>query len=253
MNWTGLKTLLYREIKRFLGIPMQTVLPPLISAVLYILVFGRFLGPRIQTIGGISYIDFIVPGLLMMNVTSGAFSNTSSSIYIGRFQNHIQELLVSPLSYFEIVLGYVISGAARGVIVGLGTYLIALFFTSASINHFWAFLYFIIVTSLSFSAIGAIIGLWAKNFDQVNLPVTFILLPLNFLAGTFYSISMIPPALAKLSYFNPIFYMVNGIRASMIGVSDVSMGQAALVIAALTIIFTAWCVYLFKAGYNLRT
>lgn len=252
INYIGVKTLLWREVKRFLVIWIQTIVPPLVSSSLYIIIFGRLLGPRIQTISGVPYIDFIVPGILMMNVIGGAFANTSSSIYISRFQGHIQELLVSPLSYMEIVLGYVLAGMLRGVFIGLGIYCIALFFTSATIVHFGAFLYFLFITSILFSALGAAVGLWAKSFDHINLPNTFILIPLSYLGGVFHSISIVPPLLATISGFNIIFYMVNGIRYSMIGVSDTSLPLAVTVVGALTLLALGLCVYLFKKGYNLR-
>ena len=141
----------------------------------------------------------------------------------------------------------------RGVLIGIGVYIIAIFFTTATILHFWQFLYFLFAASLLFSALGAIVGLWGKTFDHINLPNTFILLPLTFFGGVFHSVSMLPPAFARLSYLNPIFYMVNGIRGSMIGVSDVSSLTAGTVIAVLTLISVIWSVRLFKSGYHLRS
>lgn len=253
-NWVGLKTLLAKEIKRFLSMVGQTIAPPLLTSLLYILVFGHFLGSRIQEIvPGVSYIDFIVPGILMMHVVSGAFMNASFAIYLGKLQNSIQEVLVAPLSYIEMALGYVLAGAARGVVIGLGVYLIAVYFTTASIMHFWSFLYFLVVTSLLCSALGAMVGLWAKSFEHINIPNTFLILPLSFLGGVFHSIKLLPPSFARWSYLNPIFYMVNGIRSSMIGASDVSPALAGLVVGALAILFFIWCVHLFRIGYRLRS
>lgn len=254
VNWIGLKTLLTREIKRFLGMIGQTVAPPLLTSLLYILVFGRLLGSRIQEIvPGVAYIDFIVPGILMMNVISGAFMNASFAIYLGKLQNSIQEILAAPLSYLEMSLGYVLAGAARGVFIGLGVYFIAIYFTTATIMHLGAFLYFLVITSILCSSLGAIVGLWAKSFEHINIPNTFLILPLSFLGGVFHSVSLLPPALARISYFNPIFYMVNGIRGSMIGASDVSLGGAALVVGVMAVIVFLWCVYLFRIGYRLRS
>ena len=253
MNWIGLQTLLWREVKRFLILSIQTIIPPFITSALYILIFGNLLGSRISSINGISYIDFIVPGVLMMNVIAGSFSNTSSSIYTGKLQNSIQELLVAPLSYIEIVLGFVLAGTLRGILIGLGVYIIAIFFTTATIVNFFSFLYFLAMTSFLFATLGGIIGLWGKTFDQINIPNTFILLPLSFFGGVFHSVSLLPETLARLSFANPIFYMVNGIRSSMIGVSDVSSITAGLVILVLSLISFAWCVQLFKRGYNLRS
>ena len=254
INWVGLQTLLFREIKRFLSMIGQTVAPPLLTSLLYILVFGHLLGSRIQEIvPGVSYIDFIVPGILMMNVVSGAFMNASFAIYLGKLQNSIQEVLVAPLSYMEMALGYILAGAARGVFIGLGVYVIAIYFTTAGIQHLGAFLFFLVMTSILCSALGAIVGLWARSFEHINIPNTFLILPLSFLGGVFHSITLLPPSLARLSYFNPIFYMVNGVRGSMIGTSDVSPYLAGAVVSALALIFVLWCVYLFRIGYRLRS
>ncbi|OGL59325.1 hypothetical protein A3H10_00445 [Candidatus Uhrbacteria bacterium RIFCSPLOWO2_12_FULL_46_10] len=253
-NWVGFRTLLIKEIKRFLSMIGQTIAPPLLTSLLYILVFGHLLGSRIQEIvPGVSYIDFIVPGILMMNVISGAFMNASFAIYLGKLQSSIQEVLVAPLSYIEMALGYVLAGAVRGILIGLGVYLIAIYFTTASIMHLGAFLYFLIATSLLCSALGAIVGLWAKSFEHINIPNTFLILPLSFLGGVFHSIRLLPSSLARLSYFNPIFYMVNGIRGSMIGTSDVSSLMAGVVVGVLSLVSFIWCVYLFRIGYRLRS
>lgn len=254
INYVGLTTLFLRELYRFVQIPAQTIVPPLLTSLLYILIFGQFLGSRIQEIlPGVGYIDFMVPGLLMMNVISSAFMGSSFGIYITRFQNSIQEVLVAPLSYAEMGTGYVMASTIRGIVTGLGIYLIAIFFTSASIAHFWLFLYFLFATSFLFSTIGAIIGMSAKNFESINLPNTFIVLPLSFLGGVFHSVSLLPPTYALITKLNPIFYMVNGIRSSMIGVSDTNALFAAVIVGAMALIAFVWCVYLFSIGYKLKS
>lgn len=254
VNWIGLQTLLWREVKRSLILSTQTLAPPLITSLLYIFIFGNILGSRIQEIvPGVSYIDFIVPGILMMNVISGSFSNTSSALFTGRFLNFIQELLVAPLSYVEMVLGYVLAGVVRGLLIGIGIYLIAIIFTTATIANFWSFLFFLFITSFLFSSLGGLIGLWAKTFDTVNLPNTYILLPLSFFGGVFHSISLLPETIARLTFLNPIFYMVNGIRGSMLGTSDVSPLIAGTITLILAVAAFIWCVQLFKKGYNLRS
>lgn len=254
MNYIGLQTLLWREVKRSLILSTQTLAPPLITSLLYIFIFGNILGSRIQEIvEGVSYIDFIVPGILMMNVISGSFSNTSSALFTGRFLNFIQELLVAPLSYVEMVLGYVLAGVVRGLLIGIGIYVIAVMFTTATIANFWSFLFFLFVTSFLFSSVGGLVGLWAKSFDTVNLPNTYILLPLSFFGGVFHSVSLLPETLARITYVNPIFYMVNGIRGSMLGVSDVSQVTAGVVTFVLAVGAFVWCVQLFKKGYHLRS
>ncbi|PJE75605.1 hypothetical protein COV04_04235 [Candidatus Uhrbacteria bacterium CG10_big_fil_rev_8_21_14_0_10_48_11] len=254
INWIGLGTIYWREIRRTFQVSMQTVFPPIITSLLYILIFGNVLGSRIQDIiPGVSYIDFMIPGLLMMNVISASFASTSSVIYIGKLQNTITELLVAPLSYVEIVMGFVLAAATRGVIVGMGVYAVALFFTTATFAHLWAFLFFILATSLLFGAVGAMVGLWAETFDHVNLPNTFILLPLSFFGGVFHSIRLLPDWMQTLSKANPVFYMVNGIRASMIGIADVPMYVSALVVLVLVTVALWFCVSLFRRGYKLRS
>lgn len=253
-NYVGVITLFTKEVYRYLQIPSQTFVPPLLTALLYILIFGQFLGSRIEEIlPGVGYIDFMVPGLLMMNVINGAFMGTSFGLYLNRFQNAVQEVLVAPLSYLEMGFGFVVAGAIRGILTGLGVYAIAIFFTGASITHFGAFLYFLTVTSLLFSALGAIVGMWAKSFEQINIPQTFILLPLSFLGGVFHSAALLPEPYSTITRLNPIFYMVNGIRGSMIGVSDTSPAFAASVVGVLALGAFIWCVYLFKSGYRLRS
>lgn len=252
-NWVGFQTLAWREVRRMFLLSAQTLFPPLISSLLYIAIFGRLLGERIDSIlPGVSYIDFVIPGILMMQVTSGSFAHTSFAINGGKFMNAIQELLVAPMSYIEIVAGFLAGGVARGVLLGLGVYAVGIFFTSATIAHFWSFLFFLVATSLLFSALGAIVGLWAKNFEQLNLPTTFILLPLNFFAGVFHSVRMLPEWLQVATYINPIFYMVNGIRGSMIGQSDISPLLAGAVVSSLAAFAFVWCVVLFRRGWRLR-
>ena len=253
INYIGLQTFVSQELLRIKRVWIQTLVTPWVSALLYILIFGQIVGRRIGAISGISYIDFVVPGLLMMNVINGAFSGTSFGLYLHRFQNAIQEVLVAPLSYFEMGIGFVAAGALRGILTGLGVFFIAIFFTSASIAHFWQFLFFLIATSLLFSSLGAVIGMWAQNFEQINLPQIFILLPMSFLGGVFHSTALLPEPYATISKLNPIFYMINGIRGSMIGVSDTNPLTASIVIIVLTALSFTLCVKLFNRGYHLRT
>jgi ABC-2 type transport system permease protein len=253
-NTVGLATLAAKEVRRFLGMVGQTIGPPLLTSLLYIYIFGQLLGERIEhLLPGVSYIDFIVPGLLMMNAISGAFMQTSFAIYLGKLQGSIQEVLVAPLSYAEMALGYVTAAVARGVVVGLGIYVIAVLFTAATVQHFWAFSYFLVVTSLLFAALGAVTGLWAKSFEFINIPNTFVLLPLSFMGGVFHSVALLPGGLAVATRLNPIFYMVNGIRWSMIGQADVDPLTAALVVGVLALASFLWCVHLFRIGYRLRS
>ena len=253
INWIGLSTLVIRETKRVFAIPMQTLFPPVITSLLYIFVFGNVLGDRIDEIlPGVGYIDFMVPGLLMMNVISSAFASTSSVVYIGKMMKTHEELLVAPLSYVEMVLGFIAAATLRGVIIGSIIYAVAVGFTASTIGNPLGFLFFLIVVSFLFASLGAIVGWWGKTFDHINLPNTFILLPLSFLGGVFHSVKLLPEWVATVTYFNPIFYMINGIRASMLGVADVSIGLAALVVVVLTFVSFSYAVWLFQRGYSLR-
>lgn len=254
VNVVGLWTLVRREIVRSFGIPMQTVFPPIITSLLYIFVFGSVLGSRIaQILPGITYIDFMIPGLLMMNVISSAFASTSSVIYMGKMLKTHEELLVAPMSYTEMVLGFIVAATLRGTIIGLAIYGVAIAFTTANIAHFGWFLYFLFGVSFMFACWGAIVGLWGKTFDHINLPNTFLLVPLSFLGGVFHSVQLLPAWVKTASLFNPIFYMINGIRASMLGVADVPLYWSALVVLVLTTLSFAWAVRLFRSGYSLRT
>src|SRR3989338_5590331 len=184
-NWIGLQTIIRREVERFFRVAGQTLVTPWISALLYIFVFGQVVGQRIDQIGGISYIDFVLPGVLMMSVIGAAFGQSSSSFYFARFPRHIEELLVSPLSYFEMILGYIVGVIARSLVVGLGLYVIAIFFSFATIQHFGLFLFYLISVSIIFGFLGILVGLWAKGFEQLGILGTFVITPLSFVGGVF--------------------------------------------------------------------
>lgn len=248
----GFRTLVEREIYRFFSVFSQTIFPPVVSSFLYIFIFGFSLGSRIETLQGVPYLVFLVPGLIMMTVIEGAYANTSSSLFISRWANNIEELLVTPLSYLEMVLAILIGGLARSLVTGTGVYLVSLFFVQFEIAHPWAVCFFIVFVSLTFSAAGMIMALFAEEFEHLTLATTFVITPLVFLGGVFHSLDMVPEALRGLTVFNPMFYMVNGMRYGMLGVSDVPVWQAMTVTAGLFLLFFTWTVYLFKSGYKLR-
>lgn len=252
-NWIGLQTIVRREIERFLRVAGQTLVTPWISALLYIFVFGEVVGQRIDEIGGVSYLDFVLPGVLMMNVIGAAFGQSSSSIYFARFARHIEELLVSPLSYFEMIIGFIAGVVARALVVGLGIYVIAIFFSAATIQHFGLFLFYLIFVSIVFGFLGIIVGLWAKGFEQLGILGTFVITPLSFVGGVFNTIDMLPPALQTLARWNPFFYFIDGIRYSMIGVQEANPATGVIVIIVLTIVLGVLTEYLFRKGYGLRT
>lgn len=252
MNIIGLNTLIAREIGRMFRVAIQTLVTPWISALLYIYIFGYVVGQRINLIGGVRYIDFVLPGLVMMNIISSSFAHTSSSVYFMRFVRFIEEILVAPLSYLEMIIGFVVGGVVRGIIVGLGVYIIAIFFTSASIEHFGLFLFYSVSIAIIFSLLGMLVGLWAKTFEQLIILNTFVILPLTFLGGVFNSIHMLPESIQRFTRANPFFYFVDGLRYAMIGIRE-SSSIIGLFIIALLIFGLGYLVwYLFKIGYRIR-
>ncbi len=253
MNSIGVFTFIRRELERLKRVGIQTLVTPWISALLYIVIFGEIVGRRIGVIAGVNYIDFVVPGLLMMNVMQSAFMHASSSLYFARFLRNIEEILTAPFSYGEIIASYLISGVLRAAIVGSGVYVIALFFTVATIYHFWLFLFYILAVSAVFSLAGLLVGLWAENFEQLSIPTTFVIMPLSFLGGMFNSIHMIPERFQMAVKLNPFFYFVDGIRYSMIGVSESNRAVGVSMIVALLILLGAWVWILFKRGYKIKT
>ncbi|MBI4020531.1 MAG: ABC transporter permease [Candidatus Aenigmarchaeota archaeon] len=252
-NVKGFWTLTYREVTRIRKIVHQTILAPAISALLYIIVFGVFIGAQIGNVAGVSYIEFLVPGLIMMTVITNAYMQTSSQILLSKIWGNLQELLTTPLSYFEMVLALTLGGVVRGFIVGIVTLLVALLFAQISIANIFAFVYFIFFVSLIFSSIGLIVGLWADKFDHLAALTNFFLTPLTFLGGVFYSIHMLPAPLAQASAFNPILYMINGMRFGVLGISDVNVVFSAAFVFLVAAFFFSLNVWLFRRGYRIRT
>lgn len=253
-NPIGVLALSRREIHRFLSVASQTIVPPLITSFLFMYIFGVAIGQRIDfSSTGLSYFGFLVPGLMTMHLISSSYENTTSSLFIGRWHNHIQEVLLSPLSYFEMVLGLLAGGLTRGVIVCVGVYLISLAFGPMTIAHpFW--LIFLMVTiSVIFSCAGMMGALWAEDFNMLSVWNIYLIVPLVFLGGVFHPLKMLPPIAQVISHFNPMFYMVQGIRYSVTGISDLSVWPCAFLSFILAFIFFFSTVYLFKIGYKLRT
>ena len=253
-NRVGFRTLVKREVLRYFVVWTQTLVPPLISSTLFMFVFGFSIGRNLHlALGGVDYIRFIVPGLVMMHLIEGSYTNCSSSLFISRWHNLIQELLLSPLSYFEIVLGLLLGGMARGMLVAGGVFAIAHFFTPVPVLHPWLMAYFFFMVTVIFSCLGLLAGLWAEGFERLSLWSTFVISPLIYFAGVFHSIHMLPQPLGWATRLNPIFYLVNGLRYGMLGVSDVnvgvSMALAALWAAGLLVAVER----LFRIGYKLRT
>lgn len=252
MNYVGLYTMIEREVQRFMRTYIQTLVSPWVSALLYILIFGVIIGPRIDLISGVSYIDFVLPGILMLNVIQSAFSQTSFSLYFMRYVRHIEEVLVAPLSHAEMIAGFVISGVIRGLVAGLGVYVIAIFFSAATITHFWLFLVYAIAVSIIFSLVGLLVGLWANTFEQLSILNTFVITPLTFLGGVFNSMSMLPEQAQLFVRLNPFFYFVDGLRYAMIGVQEANPYVGLCIILGLIVILGGIVWRLFSMGWRIR-
>jgi ABC-2 type transport system permease protein len=251
--WVAFSTIVTKEIVRFLRIWTQTILPPAITMAIYFVVFGRFLGDRIKDFGDFSYIQFIVPGLIMMAVITNSFSNVASSFFSAKFQRSIEEMLVSPMPDWLLVSAYVAGGAVRGVITGLVVMFVSLFFTHLTIHSLPLILIFLLLTSLTFSTAGFANGMMASKFDDIAIVPTFVLTPLTYFGGVFYSINLLPPMWRKLSQANPILYMVNGLRYGFLGVSDIPVMSGIVILAGFFLATFALCLILMKKGRGLRS
>ncbi|MCA9388755.1 ABC transporter permease [Candidatus Berkelbacteria bacterium] len=251
-NWIGFQTLVRREVERMFRAPLQALVTPLVSALLYIFIFGQVVGERIDNIAGVSYIDFVLPGVLMMNIIGSSFSQTSFGIYFQRFAKHIEEILISPLSYFEIVASLVVAGIVRGLLVGLGVLVIAVIFSAANLANFGFFLFYAIAVSIIFSLFGILIGLWAKEFEHLSILSVFVITPLSFLGGVFNSVEMLPTGFQTFVKLNPFFYFIDGIRYSMIGIQEANPIIGLAIIISLIVGLGLLVIHLFKRGYGLR-
>ena len=252
-QYIAFETIVRREITRFTRIWTQTLLPPVITQTLYFVIFGKFIGSRIGEIQGVSYMAFIVPGLVMMAVINSAFANVVSSFFSVKFQRSIEELLVSPASNTAIIFGFVLGGVIRGILVGFIVFLVSIFFTRPTIHHGEIIVIFILLTSLVFSLAGLINAIFAKKFDDVSIFPTFVLTPLTYLGGVFYSIHSLPEIWQKISMLNPILYMVNGFRYGFYGLSDVSVWQSVLFLLGLSGVLTYANFYLLKKGTGIKS
>jgi ABC-2 type transport system permease protein len=251
-NLTGFNTIVLREYGRIVRIWGQTILPPAITATLYFLIFGNLIGRRVGDMGGYSYLQFIAPGLIMMQVIGNSYGNVVSSFFGAKFGKHIEELMVSPLPNWLIVCGYMCGGIIRGLMVGGVVTVVALLFTSMHVEHWVIVISAVLLTSIILSLAGMINAVFAKNFDQVTMIPTFVLTPLTYLGGVFYSVNMLPGWAHTLSHSNPILYMVSAFRYGFLGTSDVSVAFAfAMMIGAAAVLFLT-CVWLMNKGVGMR-
>jgi ABC-2 type transport system permease protein len=252
MNWHAVRAIYTFEMARTKRTVMQSVISPVISTSLYFVVFGAAIGSRIQQIDGISYGAFIVPGLIMLSLLTQSISNASFGIYFPKFTGTIYELLSAPVSYFEIVLSYVGAAATKSIVLGLIILATAGLFVPLEIKHpFWMLL-FLLLTALTFSMVGFIIGLWADNFEKLQVVPLLIVTPLTFLGGSFYSIKMLPPIWQTITLFNPVVYLISGFRWSFYGAADVGVEISLLMIFVFMAISLAVIAWIFKTGYRLK-
>ncbi|ASV11611.1 ABC transporter permease [Leptospira santarosai] len=251
-KYNTFKTIVIKETIRILRIWVQTIIPPGITITLYFIIFGKLIGSQIGNIGDHTYIQFIVPGLVMMSVIINSYNNVVSSFFGAKFQKNIEEILVSPTPPYLIVLGFTIGGVIRGMSVGILVIAISLFFTELEVRYVSMLIATVFLSSLLFSLGGLLNALYAKKFDDVTIIPTFILTPLTYLGGVFYSIQMLPPFWQNVSKLNPILYMVNAFRYGFLGVSDIEPWFALSMIGAATLSLYALSVYLLKKGIGIR-
>lgn len=246
-------TIVVREILRFSRIWVQTILPPAITTALYFIIFGTLIGDRIGEMDGYRYRDFIVPGLILMAVITHSYANVVSSFYHSKYQHHVEELLVSPVPNWIILLGYVTGGVARGLVVGVVVTLVSFFFTDLQIAHYPLTLLVVVLTSVLFATAGFINAIFANSFDDISVIPVFVLTPLTYLGGVFYSIDMLPQFWQDLSLANPVLYMINAFRYGMLGVSDIRPEIALLLIAAFVLLLGAVALWLLKKGVGIKS
>lgn len=251
--WIALSTIVRKEIRRFTRIWVQTLIPPAITMALYFVIFGSLIGSRIGEMGGFDYMSYIVPGLIMMSVITNSYSNVVSSFFSSKFQHQIEELLVSPTPNWVILVGYLIGGMGRGLMVGVIVTLLSLFFTQLQIAHLGITVAIILLTSLLFSLGGFINGIFARSFDDISIIPTFVLTPLTYLGGVFYSIQLLPEFWQNVSMANPILYMVNSFRYGILGVSDINVGFAFAMISLFVVGMFIFALHLLKNSKGLRT
>ena len=250
--WIAYMTVMRKELVRIFRIWAQTILPPVVTTSLYFIVFGTFIGSQLAPLQGLSYIQFIVPGLIMMSVITSSYMNTVSNFYFAKFMRNIDEMLVSPMPDWLVIAGFISGGVMRGLIVGFFVLLVSLFFSNLAIYNLAVLIAAVIMTSVLFSLAGLINGIYAKGFDGISIVPTFVLTPLTYLGGIFYSISQFPPFWQKVSLFNPILYMVNAFRYGFFGVSDVPVWICFSVLIAFTFIFAGIVILLFRRGMGVK-
>ncbi|WP_455205612.1 ABC transporter permease [Kaarinaea lacus] len=246
-------TILLKEMRRFLRIWVQTVLPAMVTTALYFVIFGNLIGERIGDMQGYRYIDYIVPGLILMTIITNSYANVVSSFYSSKFQKNIEEMLVSPVPNYVILTGYLCGGVARGLIVGAAVVVVAWFFSDMQIHSVLVIVTIALLTAILFSLGGFINAVYAKSFDDISIVPTFVLTPLTYLGGIFYTINLLPEFWQSVSLVNPILYMVNAFRYGFLGVSDINIWYSYFIVIIFIAVLYAFSLYLLNKGYGIRT
>ena len=252
LNAVAVKTLVRKEVARVLRIWVQTIVPPAITMTLYFIIFGNLIGKRIGTMDGFDYMSYIAPGLIMMSVITNSYGNVVSSFFGAKFSRHIEEMLVSPMSNAAIVIGHVSGGLIRGLFIGLLVTIIALFFTKLEVQHPLITVSIVVLSSIVFSLAGFINAIFAKKFDDISIVPTFVITPLTYLGGVFYSISLLPEFWQNVSKANPILYMVNAFRYGILGRSDIEITHAYTMLVVFVVVLFSACVMLMNRGVGIR-
>jgi ABC-2 type transport system permease protein len=247
------RTILTKEILRFSRIWIQTVLPPMVTTALYFVIFGQLIGSRLGEMDGHPYVDFIFPGLILMSVISNSYANVVSSFYNAKFQRHVEELLISPVANWVILAGYVAGGVARGLVVGTAVTLVAMAFTDVRVHSIPITFTVFLLTSVLFATAGFVNAVFANSFDDISVVPTFVLTPLTYLGGVFYSVHLLPEFWQRVSLANPVLYMINAFRYGLLGVSDIHLGTALLLIAGFIAVLGAFALWLLRRGIGLKT
>ncbi|MGE5865135.1 MAG: ABC transporter permease [Rhizobacter sp.] len=252
MKVEGAGTLFYKEVLRFWKVSFQTVAAPVLTAVLYLLIFGHAIGDHVTVYDGVGYTSFLIPGLVMMSVLQNAFANSSSSLIQSKITGNLVFLLVSPLSHWAWFLAYVGASVVRGVVVGCGVLLVTMWFAPLSLAQPLWVLLFAVMGAAMMGALGLLAGLWAEKFDQIAAFQNFIIMPMTFLSGVFYSVKSLPPFWYEVSHLNPFFYMIDGFRRGFFGASDVSPWTSLLIAGTSLVLVCALCLHLLRIGYKIR-
>jgi len=252
INWIGVYTMVYREVRRTFKVIVQTLVSPVMSAALYIFIFGHVLGSQIKTIAGVPYITFVFPGILTLSIINASFASSSSSLFFARFIKNIDEILIAPLSYVEMIFGFMFGGVLRAVIVAVLILIVGVLFGAVSFVHPGAFLFYIMCVAGIFSLLGMLIALWSDDFEQLSMLSTFVITPFTYLGGIFYSVAMLPPLAQTITRANPFFYFVDGIRSAMTGVQEANVYIGLALILGLFTALVLLTIYLFKIGWRIR-